>query len=391
MRFVLLLAFSLVMAMPVMAEELSVQGKIELEGRLFFKDSSLSGQKDGTGLSVLFEPEFDKKLENGDELAFTPMLRIDPQDDRRTHVDIREAYWLHRADDWELQIGNAIVFWGVTESQHLVDIINSTDLVDNPDGEEKLGQPMVQLGKFTDVGDFSFYWLPVHRQQTFPGSEGRLRSALVVDENHANYTDGAGRWRQSFAARWKHYFGPLDVGVAHFHGVDRAPRLVQSGNLLVPTYDVIDQTSLDLQLTKDAWLWKFEGITRSGQGERFNAMAAGFEYTFFGIGETSQDLGVLLEYHKDDRGPQAPGQLFQDDIFVGARWVANNVEDTEFLAGMVVDRLSKDRAFSIEAQHRLSDNWDVELEARVYAGKSNGEAATLGNEDFMLLRFNRYF
>ncbi|MDD7885073.1 hypothetical protein [Flavivirga sp. 57AJ16] len=38
----------------------------------------------------------------------------------------------------------------MTESNHLVDIINQTDAVETFDGEEKLGQPMVQLSWGTD-------------------------------------------------------------------------------------------------------------------------------------------------------------------------------------------------------------------------------------------------
>ena len=41
--------------------------------------------------------------------------------------------------DWSLSIGLGKVFWGVTEFNHLVDVINQTDLVEGIDGEAKLG------------------------------------------------------------------------------------------------------------------------------------------------------------------------------------------------------------------------------------------------------------
>ena len=44
----------------------------------------------------------------------------------------------------KFRVGVGKVFWGVTESQHLVDIINQTDLVENIDTEDKLGQPMLE-------------------------------------------------------------------------------------------------------------------------------------------------------------------------------------------------------------------------------------------------------
>ena len=44
-----------------------------------------------------------------------------------------------------MRLGLRKVYWGVTESQHLVDVINQTEGVENLDGEDKLGQPMLNL------------------------------------------------------------------------------------------------------------------------------------------------------------------------------------------------------------------------------------------------------
>ena len=49
------------------------------------------------------------------------------------------------------------VFWGVIESRHLVDYINQTDGVEDVDGEDKLGQPMINLGLQRDWGDLIFF------------------------------------------------------------------------------------------------------------------------------------------------------------------------------------------------------------------------------------------
>ena len=52
------------------------------------------------------------------------------------------------------------MFWGVTESQHLVDVVNQTDLVENPDGEEKLGQLMVNLTVARSWGTLNLFVAP---------------------------------------------------------------------------------------------------------------------------------------------------------------------------------------------------------------------------------------
>ena len=84
------------------------------------------------------------------------------------------------------------VFWGVTESQHLVDIINQTDLVEHPNKESKLGQPMAHLTFSAEWGILEFFALTYHRARTYPGRHGRLRSAIPIDEEHVSYESAAG-------------------------------------------------------------------------------------------------------------------------------------------------------------------------------------------------------
>ena len=78
-------------------------------------------------------------------ISIVGFARADSQDDERSHADLREAYWGYESDDWDVIIGVNKVFWGVTESRHLVDVINQTDLVEDIDQEDKLGQPMINI------------------------------------------------------------------------------------------------------------------------------------------------------------------------------------------------------------------------------------------------------
>jgi hypothetical protein len=71
--------------------------------------------------------------EGAHSLVFSPFLRIDQGDSRRSHADVREFFWQTAAADWELRAGIGRAFWGVAESNHLIDIVNQTDLVENLD------------------------------------------------------------------------------------------------------------------------------------------------------------------------------------------------------------------------------------------------------------------
>ena len=135
------------------------------------------------------------------------------------------------------------------------------------------------------------------------------------------------------AIRYSHYFGDWDIGVAHFYGTSRDPRLLPTLNssgtlILAPFYDIINQTSIDLQATKGNMLWKFEALHRSGQGETYNALAGGFEYTFVGIFDSVIDLGVLGEYHYDDRGESAP-TIIEDEKGSGMHFAYKDAQKSK--------------------------------------------------------------
>ena len=181
-----LLAF----ASPIRAVEFS--GRVELEVRGFPQSPSHRRQShDGLSLAVL--PEFYRAFDDDRQsVLFMPFVRLDSADDRRSHFDIRELMYQRVFESVELRAGIGRVFWGVSESYHLVDIINQTDLVENIDREGKLGQPLVNLTFIRDWGDLDLFVLPGFRERTFPGPKGRLRSELYVDTDRSTYESGAG-------------------------------------------------------------------------------------------------------------------------------------------------------------------------------------------------------
>ncbi|NIT13505.1 MAG: hypothetical protein GTN99_04455, partial [Candidatus Dadabacteria bacterium] len=260
----------------------------------------------------MIEPEVLYETDKGNDLfEFVPFFRFDLDDDNRTHFDIRELNWFHQSDKWSILIGADIVFWGVTESRHLVNIINQNDQVEDIDEEDKLGQPMINFNYDTGYGTLEFFYLPFFRERTFPDDDARLRGPFPIDDNNEAYESDAKEFHPDFAFRWFNTLGDFDIGAAFFRGTSREPRLIprlnQNGTVILdPFYDIIDQESLDVQWTRDAWLIKFEGITRGGQGDRFVATVAGFEYTVFQIFGSAADLGILSEYLYDGRDRGAP-------------------------------------------------------------------------------------
>ncbi len=396
------LTTALLAAMPASQNALaqdsdwSFSGDVGL-GLRSFDDAVFAGQamkvRDGgleASLALNFEADW---YSENSRVSIQPFLRLDSADAERSHFDLREAYWAYEGEGWEVLTGFNKVFWGVTESRHLVDIINQTDLVEDLDQEQKLGQPMISLALERDWGLLELFAMPYFRERTFPGIEGRLRTPLVVDTESAIYESSAEQHHTDIAIRWSHYFGDVDIGVSAFRGTGREPgfSLSSDGLTLVPIYHQVTQLGVDLQYTRDAWLWKLEAIGRDGLDDRFFASVAGFEYTFYGINEGSSDLGVIVEYLHDDRGPSEPQTAFDDDVFLAARWALNDIQDTSVLAGVVLDTNESEWFFSLEAKRRIGEDYVAEARVRIFNGDPAGQLFVFDQEDYVELSLAKYF
>jgi len=396
MRSLMLVILLAVASSPTLGEEVDISGSVELQTRAFGHDPQWVGQDDqALQGSVVFTAEFRWRNEEGSQRAsFIPYLRWDATDDERSLVDFKEAYWAFEGDDYEVLVGANTVFWGVTESVHLVDIINQTDFAGDIDGENKLGQPMVSVVLQRDWGEISGFVMPYFRERTFPGVDGRFRAPVPVDTDNPLYESSSEESHVDFALRYSHYFGDVDIGLHAFSGTSREPRFVPAadGQSVLPVYDQINQFGVDLQYTKDAWLWKLEAIARDGVSSSFAAAVGGFEYTLYQVSDSSADVGLLLEYQYDGRDEFEPATIADNDVFVATRLALNDIQDTAVLAGIGYDVDTGETFVNIEAERRFGDDWFVELRVRAFSGAEQGDTTFwLQQDDYVQLSIARYF
>ena len=356
-------------------------GRVSIESRWYPQSAAHSGQRSHAS-GFVAEPKLYLEDARGRSLILASFFRYDGADSRRTHADLHEAYLMLFGQigngEWELRLGVDRVFWGVTESRHLVNIINQVDLVEHPYKEPKLGQPMAHLTWSANWGAVEIFGLPYHRARTFPGRFGRLRFPLVVDNEQVSYESDARQWHLGLATRYSRSFGALDIGVSVFDGTSRDPFLLpgedrNSKPALIPYYEQIRQFGLDAQLTVGSWLFKLEAIRRSGaqnrlgEEEDYVASAFGGEYTFYSILGSAVDLSLLGEWNYDGRSRNATN-IFQNDLFLAARFAFNDVQSTEILTSMMEDVDTTTRVLTFELNRRISDQWSLRLEAIALLG-----------------------
>jgi len=362
------------------------ESELQLESRYFPSEPVGSMQFDSTDVSVAYLQDFFLRW-GGASIEAQGFLRWDAKDKQRSHTDLRKLVLSYETEDC----------WGVTEFVHLVDVVNQTDFVEGLDDEQALGQLMLRLQWAPAWGTTELYVLPAFRERTFPGPSGRLHDGVSVAKNRARYRSGAEDQRVDLALRWSSTFGPVDLGVAHFYGTSRDPDLIVEfppGEpvLVTPYYDVMNQTSIDVQFTTESWLWKLEGLYRAGESTPdFASVTGGFEYSFVGVLDSSADVGLIIEYVYDDRGDLAPTP-FANDWVIGGRLALNDVSSTELLLGVVFATDERARFVTLEASRRLNSSLKIAFEARLNGGlKPSNPAYSQRREDFVQARLSWYF
>ena len=379
-----------------------ISGTVSFEHRGHLDDPAHNGQRSSL-TSVSANVTF--YFENDDYRSFTltPNLRYDAVDSERNLADLKEAYFLTFGDigqgEWELRLGFDQVFWGVVESRNIVDIVNQTDVADHPDEKSKLGQLMAHLTFTGDLGTLELFAMPFHRLRTYPGTKGRFRSQIPVDNNRATYESEHEERNIDWAAQYSNSFGLLDFGISTFYGTSREPKLVPSEDrMLIPHYETIRQFGLYGQVTTGPYLFKLEAIDRRGasnligQKENYKAYVLGAEYSFYSIFDSQIDMTLFVERTYDTRKSRATN-AFEDDIFLTSLFTFNDVNSTEFVAGTLISRDRESQTLALEFSRRLTDQWALEIDS-LFVLNANATDLVLKpveNDSFIALKLNYSF
>jgi len=427
-------------------DQLTYGMELMIDSRFFFQPPPFEDQRDiMIDPSIAAEPYVTYVLADPifgtgrDSFAATLFGRYDPTDSGRTHGDVREAFYLHEDDGWDVLFGVNQVFWGVTEARHLVNIVNQVDYMETQRRDVFLGQPMLNVTAFGNWGTLDLFAMPYFRERQFHEQSARFGSPISIDSGE--FESDLGKWHPDFALRYSNSYKNWDFAVSHFYGTSRDPcyrlrydeedQKLPIGEItfdrcrgavnpeavddiadflgidvgetlsdldeffsLVPTYRIINQTGLEMVGVYDDLILKFEGATISGyQGDRIWALVGGFEYTFPNVDESGIDVGFLGEYLFDNRNYEnAPFTPFNNDIYGGARVSLNNADSTNLLLGAVVDVDYGSTILSLQAEHRIAENMLLSVDAQGFVFISDSDPLVFyKNSSYVQLRLSIFF
>jgi len=414
-----ILSFFIVSCMTPWGYAEDIKQTLELETRYFPEESVYSDVDSQISLEYSAELNYDVAEIAGQTVSLSAdaFVRKDSEESNRSRADFDRLVLDYKIDGIYLSAGTDIIFWGVTESQHLVDIINQTDLSYNVDLEDKISQPMLQATFENERFVLDTVVMFGHKERIFP-DEGRLTSVFNISEDAVYLNSGRDK-SIDFAARIYSYLDNSDIAVSYFNGTSREPDFVlrptgsTSGTIddleLVPVYDNLQQLGLEHQYFVGDAVFKTEAVLREPESADSNhAITSGVEYTLFNPGALNGDVGLVAEYSYDSRGEDAPALNLEHDVTTALRFTMHDHLSSRHLIGATWDHHYDDVVLFLESTLTLPYDLKLDIEARVFSGgdapestglidnleqlsNSKNKFYSVQDDDYLSIRLGYYF
>ena len=363
----IIITFILLLFSPIY---LNAETYYENYGNIVLKGSRFSGEPVNTLSSKdfgVFEISPKLNVERNDIYFNLELIVKKLSSKNDIFYDIKEANVNFENSTWGFLLGSTEEFWGKTETLNPVDIINSNNYDEGLSKPNKLGEVMIKANREIGIGDLSIYYLPNFRPNKYPSKKSRLNLPIEVNDDEANYVNGADKNMQQFALRFSGYYEDLDFGISVFEGISRDPFFTFVSGKMVPSYSKISQYGIEVQQLLGEWIVKGEFINREGQQnisgslKDYSSGVVGLERSLYGLIDGNTDLTFFLEYAKDSRGVSAH-QSNQNDVFLVNRITLNDIHDTSISFAISRDLNTESGIFNSIISRRIFGLFKTDLE-----------------------------
>ena len=423
-------ATALVLSAPAYAEEnkASITGQFDAGYRYYFTDGQYDGQGEA-GFYGFVGFQLNGNLEVGSgELVFK-FSGLNDDDNDRSLFNVQKAYYTNRFDNWDLVLGYNIENWGVSNGRTLVNVLNARDQTNQVGSIDLIGTPMANANVFSDVGTFSFYVLGGDVQDNFGGQGTRQRGPFYTDDALTVYEDdNSVGLALRFANSYSLGEGSLDIGASVFKGTSRealrypgcnpdgsaepcgqfnadlrerflsGDTISQNGadtggiTKLTAFYQEITQYGLTAVYANGNTQLRFEGFLREASDETFGAAIVGGDQSFYNFLGGEGTLIVAAEYHYDDRSFRQPVTVFEDDLFFGVNYSANDTNDSQIDFGVFYDLDDASKIYSLSMSRRIGDRARVAINAsHISASDPTDQLFSVDGNSFVEFSLSTFF
>ncbi len=148
---------------------------------------------------------------------------------------------------------------------------------------------------------------------------------------------------------------------------------------------------MDVQWTLEDLLLKLDGAKRWGQGRAYYSLATGVEYSIYDFNGSDGQMGLIVEYTRNNRSRTAPPTIYNNDLFLGVRWQNNDVNSTEMLVSSLIDLEKNSQLYKLTWSRRLNDYFKLDLEGAWLGAMSKEEPIAYLEKESYLEASLKYF
>jgi len=363
-------------------DDLEYKGNIAVESAYLNHDIE---DKRNNQSAIRFEIEGKYQLKKNQKFVAKAKAIYDTNDNKRRYFDINDLYFQHDFDKWNFLIGKNTRFWGAMEFYNQSDTFNTKDWLDNPfDYESKVGAWNIAYTRYFDNSEFSII-AKLHEEKQRMQESRSIYNYLPYSYNEKLDTDSDDMptiYLKYSSSIEEHQ---IDYSVIYQNGYDEqrylVPNLSKDNNIssMQQHAYTVDKFMGFGTMVKGDTLYKTELAYTSSHDNRVADYAQGsigLEHTLYGIYD-KMDLGIIAEYYKykifQNRRHNAKdfGKLFDDDLAVGFRLVFNDIESSEILAGLDIDRHNKEKVFFVDYDTRIDDKYKLGVSFQHFDAKQD--------------------
>ncbi len=399
-------------------EDMTFQGNLDIVGQTYLK-APLAKNPYNITSSANLEAQYNKN-----DFKAKVKLKIqgdydDISTDKQTHrsfLRIDELYAEYDFEDDQIFFGKNIRFWGALEVRNITDNFNNDELRGDPFYKDKLGSWNTSYSHFTDNGEFSII-VKLYEQARemsafpyvyyyFPSTVG---SVPLLYDNSLISEEGNTRpsvYLKYSASTESEY--PIDYSFIYENGYDSQRYYTQK----------IDPASSSVSIQENAYLVNkfltcntmvvnstlikleavYADVINNKDISDYIHLGLGVEHTLTRVYKEA-DLGLISEYYSyttlenDKRDDLELFELFQNDLFLGARYTLNDQESTTLVGGMILDLDYDEQVYYLEYETRLADIIKVNFDYRYISPSKDSITAfhLMGVHERLSLKLGYYF
>ncbi len=275
----------------------------------------------------------------------------DSKDTKRRYIDLQELNYTFSSGDYDFSVGKSIKFWGSLELHNLTDVFNQKDILDDiTDEDKKLGSWNISASKYIDDDELS---LIVKLKEEYQDYSKKGYTKYFKSEKS--------RYHPTIFLKYSGSEGDRDFAYILMSGYDSfRDTIFDKGEL--KSYLYLANKFLTYQtLVQGDTIYKAEfaytDVKNYGAIKDYYEYGVGVEKTFYSVWN-KKDLGVLTEYYKSDINKKI---IYQNDLFIGARFSFNDASSSEIVGGVIRDFDSDKNSYLLEVKKRIFDKYMLNI------------------------------